>query len=51
LAAHRKGSDYKRVLQEEGVDDDPVREVVLMLAGAVRMLDDLAEHEGVSLTN
>lgn len=49
LVAHRKGSDYKKVLDAESVDQDTVREVVLMLWNALRFLEDLARHAGIDL--
>lgn len=44
LSAHRKGSDYEKVLQDEQVDADPKREVALMLWDAARFLDGVAQH-------
>jgi hypothetical protein len=49
LVAHRKGSDYSKVLEEEDVDEDTIREVVVMLWNAERLLRDLARHVGVDL--
>ena len=49
LAAHRKGSDYKKVLAEAHVDDDRIKEVVHMLWNACKMIESLAEHFGLDL--
>ena len=47
--AHRKGSDYRKVLAAENVDPDPIQEVAAMLQGAERLLYDLALHAGIDL--
>jgi len=49
LAAHRKGSDYAKVLQDEAVDEDPKREIILMLWSACEMIESLARHAAVDL--
>jgi len=49
VTAHRKGSDYQKVLADENVNDDPVQEVATMLQGAERLLYDLALHAGIDL--
>jgi hypothetical protein len=49
LAAHRKGSDYKKVLQQAKVDNDPIKEVVHLLWNACGMLEDLADHFNIDL--
>lgn len=49
IVAHRKGSDYTKMLEDESVDKDPIREVVLMFWNANRFLRDLAQHGGIDL--
>lgn len=46
MSAHRKGSDYEKVLRAESVNDNKVTEVVHLLWSACRMLEGLAEHVG-----
>lgn len=47
--AHRKGSDYAKVLADESVNPDPIQEVATMLRDAERLLYDLAAHAGIDL--
>lgn len=49
LAAHRKGSDYARVLADAHVDADPIQEVARMLFDAEHLLRRLASHFGINL--
>ncbi len=49
LTAHRKGSDYTKVLADTGVNDDSIQEVATMLRHAERLLYDLASHFGIDL--
>ena len=49
VTAHRKGSDYQRVLADENVNPDPIQEVATMLQGAERLLHDLAFNVGIDL--
>ena len=49
LAAHRKGSDYAQVLEDENVNPDPTQEVATMLRDAESLLYSLASHVGIDL--
>ncbi len=49
VAAHRKGSDYKKVLAAEKINDDPIQEVATMFQNAERLLSGLATHIGLAL--
>lgn len=49
MSAHGKGSQYKRALDEEGVDENTIVEVARMFHHARTMLVDVASHFGVDL--
>jgi uncharacterized protein YjhX (UPF0386 family) len=49
MSAHGKGSSYKKALERENVDEDPIREMVHMFWSAQAILRGLAAHFGVDL--
>ena len=49
IAAHRKGSDYKQVLADQNVNDDPIQEITTMLSDAERLLYSLGAHIEIDL--